>query len=326
MEHLSTEERYTIQHMNEQGKSSISIGKALARVPSTITRELRRNALKDGSYSACFADRYSRERAADKPRRSAMTDRVGEILAAGLEDRLSPEQIIGLEKRRGNEDMPCIQTIYNHIHADRKSGGKLHRRLRLRGRRRKPRGLGKKRRSTIPNRRDIGERPDVVEERRRFGDFECDLIIGAGHSGAILTVNDRATGLLRMEKIKDKQAATVRDALIRLLAPFDGRIQTVTSDNGTEFVLHGEVSARLGYQHYFAKPYHSWERGSNENLNGLIRDYFPKKMEFHEITDKQIKEAEDALNNRPRKRHKFLSPNEFNQLNFKQIDTQCISN
>ena len=129
-----------------------------------------------------------------------------------------------------------------------------------------------------------------------------------------------------MEKIKDKQASTVSEALLRLLEPYRGRIHTLTSDNGTEFARHELVSKELGCDYYFAKPYHSWERGSNENLNGLIRDYFPKKMEFYDITPKQIREVENALNNRPRKRHKFLSPNEFHQPNFKQIDTRCISN
>jgi IS30 family transposase len=129
-----------------------------------------------------------------------------------------------------------------------------------------------------------------------------------------------------MEKLKDKQATTVSKALIRLLKPLKGKIHTLTSDNGTEFVLHEKVSKQLECECFFAKPYHSWERGSNENLNGLIRDYFPKKIEFYDITVKQIKETQEALNNRPRKRHNFLTPNEFNQQNFKQIDTRCISN
>jgi IS30 family transposase len=326
MEHLSTEERYTIQHMNQQGKSSTSIGKVLSRAPSSITRELRRNALGDGAYSASFAGRFAKERASAKQRRSAFTPRVLALVEQGLEDRMSPEQIIGREAQQGNADMPCVQTLYNHIHSDRKAGGKMHKRLRLRGRRRKPHGQGKQRRSIIPNRRDISERPIEVEQRQRFGDFECDLIIGAGHSGVILTVNDRATGLLWMEKLKDKQATTVSLALIRLLKPWKGKIHTLTSDNGTEFVLHEEVSKQLECQCFFAKPYHSWERGSNENLNGLIRDYFPKKIEFYDITAKQIKETQEALNNRPRKRHNFLTPNEFNQQNFKQIDTRCINN
>jgi IS30 family transposase len=326
MEHLSTEERFTIQHMNQQGKSSTSIGMVLSRATSSITRELRRNALQDGSYSAVFAESTAKVRAKDKLRRSAMTPEVCALVEQGLESRFSPEQIIGRQAQQDNGEMPCIQTLYNHIRSNRKAGGKLHKRLRLRGRRRKPHGQGKQRRSIIPNRRDISERLIEVEQRQRFGDFECDLIIGAGHSGVILTVNDRVSGLLWMEKLKDKQAPTVSKALIRLLKPLKGKIHTLTSDNGTEFVLHEEVSKQLECECFFAKPYHSWERGSNENLNGLIRDYYPKKTEFYDITAKHIKDTQNALNNRPRKRHNFLTPNEFNQQNFKQIDTRCISN
>ena len=142
----------------------------------------------------------------------------------------------------------------------------------------------------------------------------------------ILTVNDRATGMLWMEKLDDKKASTVNAALLKILMPLRGKIHTITSDNGTEFVMHQDISKQIGCKYYFAKPYHSWERGSNENLNGLIRDYFPKKMKFHDITKKQIKEAQEALNNRPRKRHNFLTPTEFNQQNFKQIDSSCICN
>ena len=326
MEHFSTEERFTIQYMNQQGKSSTSIGKVLTRATSSITRELQRNALHDGSYSAVFAESIAKQRAAQKQRRSAMTTKVCKLVEQALENRYSPEQIIGRQAQQGNFDMPCVQTLYNHIRSNRKAGGKLHKQLRLRGRKRKSRGQGKQRRTIIPNRRDISERPIEVEQRQRFGDFECDLIIGAGHSGVILTVNDRTTGLLWMEKLKDKHASTVSKALIRLLTPLKGKIHTLTSDNGTEFVLHEEVSKQLECQCFFAKPYHSWERGSNENLNGLIRDYFPKKIEFYDITAKQIKETQEALNNRPRKHHNFLTPNEFNQQNFKQIDTRCISN
>ena len=165
-----------------------------------------------------------------------------------------------------------------------------------------------------------------MEKRKRFGDFECDLIIGSGHSGAILTVVERVTGLGLMAKLKDKLSSTVSAALIKLLKPFKGRIHTITSDNGTEFSAHAAVSKELECEYFFARPYHSWERGSNENYNGLVRDYFPKKMEFYSITEKDVKTVEKALNNRPRKRHKYLSPIEFFDKNFKQLDDRCDDN
>jgi IS30 family transposase len=312
--------------MIEQGKSREEICERINRDKSVISRELRRNSLPDGSYYASFAERFAKERSAQKPRREAMTPEILAIVEQGLEKHFSPEQIIGDQAKQGNAAMPCVQSIYNHIKAVRKNGGKLHKRLRHRGKRRKPHGQGKIRRSTIPNRRDISERASEVEERKRFGDLECDLVVGAGQSGVILTVNDRATGVLWMDKLEDKKASTVNAAMLRILMPLRGQIHTITSDNGTEFVLHEEISKQIGFEYFFAKPYHSWERGSNENLNGLIRDYFPKKMEFYDITKKQISEAQEALNNRPRKRHNFLTPNEFKAEKFKKFDTCCICN
>lgn len=325
MKHLNTDERYTIQHMLEQGKSYAAIALIIKRSKSTIAREIKRNALPDGSYSASFAITHAQDRLRMKTRRNAMTQEVIKLLERGLEKRFSPEQIIGRNKRE-SIPMPCIQTTYNYIRKERKKGRLLHQKLRFRGRRRKPRSQTAMSRGIIPGRRDIDERPPEVEKRQRFGDLECDLIIGAQHSGALLTINDRVTGLLWMMKIKDKQADSVRDGIIELLKPLKGKIHTITSDNGKEFANHQEISAALGCEYYFAKPYHSWERGSNENLNGLIRDYFPKKMPFYEITPKEANHVQNELNNRPRKRHKFLSPNEFLKQNFNQLDTRCICN
>jgi IS30 family transposase len=254
-----------------------------------------------------------------------MTPEVIKTLEQGLEKRLSPEQIIGRSEVE-NTPMPCIQTAYNYIHKQRKKGRLLHKKLRHRGRKRKARGQSTKTRGTIPGRRDISERPPEVEKRQRFGDFECDLVIGAEHSGALLTINERATGLLWMLKLKDKQASSVREGIISLLRPIKDRVYTITSDNGKEFASHREISEVLECEYYFARPYHSWERGSNENLNGLIRDYFPKKTTFYDITPSAVKTVQEALNNRPRKRYKFLPPTEFYTQNFNQLDTRCVCN
>ena len=325
MKHLNTDERYTIQHMHEQGKSCAAIALHLQRSKTTIARELKRNALDDGSYAAAFALTYAAGRKAHKNRRNAMTPEVIKTLEQGLEKRLSPEQIIGRSEVE-NTPMPCIQTAYNYIHKQRKKGRLLHKKLRHRGRKRKARGQSTKTRGTIPGRRDISERPPEVEKRQRFGDFECDLVIGAEHSGALLTINERATGLLWMLKLKDKQASSVREGIISLLRPIKDRVYTITSDNGKEFASHREISEVLECEYYFARPYHSWERGSNENLNGLIRDYFPKKTTFYDITPSAVKTVQEALNNRPRKRYKFLSPTEFYTQNFNQLDTRCVCN
>ncbi len=168
-------------------------------------------------------------------------------------------------------------------------------------------------RSTVPNRIDISQRPYEVEKRERLGDFECDLMIVAAQSGALLTVNCRSTGKVWIKKIPNKEAPGVRDALIEIQTPHKDHLHTITSDNGREFSLREIVAERLNCVHYFATPYHSWERGSNENLNGLIRQYYPKKMECWSITQKQVEEIADALNNRPRKRYKFYTPNEIHE-------------
>jgi IS30 family transposase len=173
-----------------------------------------------------------------------MTPEVIKTLEQGLEKRLSPEQIIGRSEVE-NTPMPCIQTAYNYIHKQRKKGRLLHKKLRHRGRKRKARGQSTKTRGTIPGRRDISERPPEVEKRQRFGDFECDLVIGAEHSGALLTINERATGLLWMLKLKDKQASSVREGIISLLRPIKDRVYTITSDNGKEFASHREISEVL---------------------------------------------------------------------------------
>jgi transposase, IS30 family len=260
-----------------------------------VWRECERNSLADGDYSAAFAKRFAKERKNHKARRSAMSASFTILVEKGLENRRSPEQIVGRLKYEGHPQAPCVQTVYNHIHRERKKGGKIHRKLRHRGRKRKPHCQGIQRRAGIPGRRDMEERPSIVEKRTRFGDLECDLIIGANQSGAIVTVNDRATGLAWMAKIKDRQAGTVRAALVDLLSPLRGKIHSITSDNGKEFTMHQSVSEELGCEWYFTKPYHSWERGSNENFNGLVRDYFPKGTEFHNIQKRDIEQVKVAL-------------------------------
>lgn len=312
MKHLLPEERHTIHKMKQQGHSQRSIAKTIGRWPSTISRELKRNALADGDYSSLFAQRFAQERARGKPHYQAINAENQPIIEAGLKEKLSPEQIIGrAEQQQIPLKMPCIATIYRHVHADRKGGGKLYRQLRHQGHRRKKHGQGKFKRPTVPNRIDISQRPPEVEKRERLGDFECDLIIGAGQSGALLTVNCRSSGKVWIKKLPNKEATSVKDSLIEILMPYKDRVHTITSDNGREFSLHEKVAERLSCKYFFARPYHSWERGSNENLNGLIRQYFPKKMEFWTITQKQVNEVAEALNNRPRKRYKFLTPNEI---------------
>jgi IS30 family transposase len=180
--------------------------------------------------------------------------------------------------------------------------------LRTQGKRYRKRGQKKDQRGIIPNRVDIDKRPKIVEEKTRVGDFEVDTIIGKNHQGALVTINDRKTGIVKIRKVNSKNAEQVAQAVIDALTPYKPFLHTITSDNGKEFALHAQISQHLGVEFFFAKPYHSWQRGANENLNGLIRQYFPKKTDFSTISDHQVQMVEEKLNNRPRKRFNFESP------------------
>ncbi len=204
--------------------------------------------------------------------------------------------------------MVSIERIYQYIWKDKKYKGDLYTHLRRQGRRYRKRGASKDSRGIIKNRVSIEKRPVVVEKRERFGDLEVDLIIGKNHNQAILTINDRASGMLKMKKILSKQASVVTEAITELLEDWQPYLYTITADNGKEFAGHQEVAEKLSIDYFFAHPYHSWERGANENLNGLIRQYFTKGSDFANITDQQVKQVETKLNNRPRKRYKYENP------------------
>lgn len=176
------------------------------------------------------------------------------------------------------------------------------------GKRYRSRGAAKDKRGQIIGRVGIEKRPEIVEKRERFGDCEIDTIIGKNHQGAMVTINDRATGFLKMRKVESKESEGVKNAAIALLSEWKPFVHTITADNGKEFAQHQQIADALDIDFFFARPYHSWERGSNENLNGLIRQFIPKKTDFSEISDQYIQEIEDRLNQRPRKRLDYESP------------------
>lgn len=297
--------------MKEAGHRQKDIAVAIGKSPSAISRELRRNRdARNDAYRADLAARKSNKRKKEKPKAVRFTADMRGYVEELLARKLSPEQIVGVAVAEGRE-MVSHERIYQHVWQDKKRGGALHQHLRTRGKRYRKRGAAKDSRGIIPGRVDITQRPLVVEKRERFGDLEMDTIIGKGHKGAIVTINDRATGLLRMRKVVRKEAALVAQAAIELLAPWKPLLHTATSDNGKEFADHGMIAEELDIDFFFAKPYHSWERGSNENLNGLIRQYIPKKTDFSTLTDEFVQDIEDQLNNRPRKRFGFRSPNDI---------------
>jgi transposase, IS30 family len=310
MEHLTLGQRYEIGILNSKGYSQTEIGRSIGKHKSTICREFKRNSdLRNGIYKAQLAQKKCSERHKIKPKNIRFTVPIKLHVNEWILMDYSPEQIVGRSKEIG-QDCVSIETIYQHVWDDKKNEGPLHTHLRKKGKKYAKRGALKGGRGQIPGRVDIDLRPAIVDAKERIGDLEIDLVIGKDHDGALLTVNDRATGMLKMAKIDSKEASIVEDKLIEILEEWKPFLQTITSDNGKEFANHKTIAETLNILYFFAKPYQSWQRGANENLNGLIRQYFPKKSDFKLINKEYVQEIENKLNNRPRKRYGFKTPNE----------------
>ena len=311
MSQLTLEQRYKIESYLSLGKSYKIISEYIGRDKSVVYREVKRNCdARNGTYKAKLAQKKTDQRHKNKAKRCLLTDKIKEDIHTKLKDKYSPEQIVGRAKKEG-VFMVCVEWIYQYIWKDKKQKGSLYKYLRTKGKRYKSRSHSNDNRGIIANRVDIDKRPKIVDKKERLGDLEIDLVIGKDHKGALLTINDRATGILFMGKIARKEATLVVSKTIELLKDWKPFLKTITSDNGKEFANHQVISEKLAIDYYFAKPYHSWERGANENLNGLVRQFFPKKTNFEDITQEQIDTAVYNLNNRPRKRFGYKTPNEI---------------
>lgn len=310
MSHLTQEQRYIIEVLIKENYSQTVIAERIGKDKSVVNRELKRNSDKrNGSYRGSLAQQKCQKRHLDKNKNRPFTDEIKKFVIKWIQEDYSPEQIVGIARL---ESFTCIsvERIYQFIWEDKKQGGILYKHLRTQGKRYRKRGASKDKRGQIVGRIGIENRPLEVEQKERIGDFEIDLVIAKDHKGALLTANDRATGVAKIKKITSKEAQIVKDAVIELLLEFKPILQTITSDNGKEFSQHQEIAKELDIGYYFARPYHSWERGANENMNGLIRQYFPKGMSFENITNEQVQYVENKLNNRPRKRFGFKTPNQ----------------
>jgi IS30 family transposase len=303
---LTRGQRYQIKALKKAGHNQTEIATNLGCHKSTISRELKRNCGLKG-YRPYQADElaYDRQCAAYRARIAWETWQQVERL---LRLEWSPEQIAGSLKR---EKQPTVshESIYLYVYAEKRRGGTLHRHLRSQKKQRKRYG-GYIRRGQIPNRTSIDKRPKIVASKGRFGDWEIDTIVGAHHKGGILSAVERKSKLTRLRKLATKGAAEMKDNTIAVLAPLAAKVHTITVDNGKEFCDHELIAVGLQARVYFAHPYASWERGLNENTNGLVRQYFPKKYDFAMITDKELQRVEDLLNNRPRKTLGYRTPNE----------------
>lgn len=303
---LTHVERYQIHALRGAGRSLAHIARALARHVSTICRELSRNSAA-GSYLADRAQQYALSRRQSKVR-CRISGFVWLSVRSLLELDWSPEQAsLWLAQEHGIRI--SHEWIYQYIYHDKHGGGHLHRHLRCQKPRRKRYG-SHDRRGRIRNRISIDERPAIVEQRSRLGDWEIDTIIGAKRSGALISLTERRSRYVLIAKLPDRSADEVAYAALGLLEPLMEQVHTITADNGREFSGHEEIAEGLAASFYFAHPYSPWERGTNENANGLIRQYFPKRRSFATIKQSELDHAMDRLNNRPRKCLDLLTPNQ----------------
>ncbi len=305
--HLTQAERYQIEILRKANHNQSAIAVLLGRDKSCISRELHRNLGQRGyrSKQAHSLAQTRKQSCANGPRVVAET---WALVETKLKQTWSAQQMSGyllVNKQPGVSH----ESIYQHIYADKRKGGTLHLTLRCQ-KARKKRHTGRARRGSIPNQVSIDLRPAVVAERERFGDWEADLVIGAGQKQALVTINERISRYSLIAHIPFKTAVLVSDAMIAMLKPFSMCVHTLTTDNGREFAQHERIAATLDADFYFAHPYSSWERGANENMNGLIRQFFPKKMAFELITPTAIEWAMHRLNHRPRKCLGYRTPHE----------------
>jgi transposase, IS30 family len=322
--HLTEEERYQIDDLKREGFNQTEIAKQMGRSPSTLSRELSRNQGERG-WRPRQAQHKAIARLVERGSNNAakISEEAWQYAVKHLtEDQWSPEQIAG---RLALEGLGTIshETIYQRILEDKNEGGTLYTHLRCKKKRKKRYGSARPARNAIPNRVDIDERPAIVDSRERIGDWEGDTIIGSHNGGAVIaSMVERKSRFTCLAKSKNKTTAAVTSSINKRMLPLADLVDTVTLDNGLEFSLHEMMAEALDADIYFAKPYHSWERGLNENTNGLVRQYYPKKVSFDNITDDELRHVENKLNNRPRKCLGYKTP--FEVLS-KSYEKRCVA-
>lgn len=311
--HLTLEERYHIQACKKLGYVQKDIAKEIGVHPSTISRELKRNSSSQMKrYTASKAEQIANDRRMYASRKSnkKINKSVEKLIVKYIKEDWSPEQVSHAAlKLKYHIDISFVR-IYQFIEQDRLKGGNLHTHLRFYNKKRRIKYGTANSMTLIKQRVSIEQRPSIVNDKSRVGDFEIDTIIGENRKGVITTAVDRASSFTKISMPTSKKASDVRSEVKRILLPFKDKIFTVTSDNGLEFADHVSVSKSLDCDWYFCHPYSSWERGLNEHTNGLIRQYIPKGTSFENITANDIKRIENKLNNRPRKSLNWKTPNE----------------
>ena len=305
---IRLEERIKIQTLNDKGYKAVEIANYIGRHKSSIYRELRKTGI-DSQYDYRYAQKLTSSNMVRHLNQGPATETIYIIENKIITEQWSPEQISGWLHLHHNISVSHTW-IYNYIDSDRKAGGELSNHLRHGKYTSEP----KEYKGKIPDRVSIEKRPEVINERSRLGDFEIDLIVGPKNRGAILSMIDRLSRYCILHKLNGKTAAEIEASVIKALSDYHRAKYSITSDNGTEFTNHTAISKALNINYYFAHPYASYERGSIENLNGLVRQYIPKGTDFSDVEGDFVKSIEGKLNNRPRKVLGFMTPIEYNEV------------
>lgn len=307
---ITSEERYTLSALRQQGLNQSEIARAMGRHRSSISRELRRNSSAwDGGYRPFVASHRTRARRSQSRRNQRFTRKDFRLVESLLRKRWSPEQISGRLRREARLSI-SHETIYIHIWNDKESGGQLYTSLRCALKKRRKRHNSYDSRGRLAGKRHISERPAWIEKRRSMGHWEVDTVVGGGAKDCVATLVERKTGYALIGKLSDRSKSGMSRRLRMLIRRAPKQFKTITSDNGTEFHDYESVEQATRVKFYFATPYHSWERGSNENFNGLLRQYLPKRANQEALTQRGCDAIATQLNTRPRKRLGYRTPQE----------------
>lgn len=321
---LTQEDRYHIYGLRQGGLNQSEIADRLGVHKATISREITRNKGLKG-YRPQQAQKKYEERIKSAEKAIRLTPEVHDLVVIGLEEQWSPEQISGWLKKEWKIDL-SHQRIYQFVWEDKTEGGELHKNLRQNNKKRRARyGRKSSTRGHIKNRTPISERPPEVDSKQRLGDWEGDTITSRQSKGALVTLVERKSKTTLIRQIPEKSAHATEKAIVEMLAPYKNHRHTLTLDNGKEFASHDKLTEKLGIDVYFADPYSSWQRGVNENTNGLIRQYLPKKTDFAKVDADEVFLIQEKLNNRPRRTLDFETPNAILELKYNLNDVALVS-
>lgn len=306
---LTQEQRYTFERLHRKNLSQKLIAEYIDVHPSTVSRELKRVTKSQTSYCSTTAQDQAL-RLKSRPSKSISPQLLSKLEEKLTQEQWSPEQISCYFKKHSIGSI-SHETIYQHIYRDKSQGGSLHTHLRHRCKSYRKRSLGRERRGSLKNQVMIDQRPKIVDQRSRIGDWEMDTVIGHIGGAVLVTMVERLSRYTCIGLAKSREALAVSTSIVENLKPLTKKVKTLTFDNGKEFAMHEVLADLLSAKSYFAHPYHSWERGLNENTNGLIRQYFPKGTDLSKVSLSKVKKVEALLNSRPRKCLGYATPHDI---------------